>query len=534
MITYKSYKTILSIAVSTALLAGCGGSGSSTQPPTQKNTSPVTTTAPKGPDSTWTQDEYTVSSTFLNYCATPRIGTDKYTNNQPYPDKEGSEMHEKMWIRSYSHETYLWYDELEDNDPAPFNTVETYFDQLKTTSVTESGKLKDEFHFTDTYENYFKSQQAGFSSGFGIRWEFVASRPPRKLIAKHIQPLSPADLAEVKRGYSLVKIDGVDVVNDNTQAGVNKMTAALFPKEDREIEFIFEDLEGNTNTLMLTPADFDKTVVENTQIIKHGDKKIGYLQFNEFVVQAKDKLVEAFTQFSNEEIDELVLDIRYNGGGRIDIAAQLAYMIAGDHASGRPFLVSTRNDKRTADNVSYGFDSQDNSLPSVHKKKIYILTTRGSASASEAIINGLRGVDVEVLLIGDDTRGKPYGYLPTINCDNVYYTVQFKGANAKGFGDYENGLIITPPSDITGEQGLDANVPGCKVADDFNNALGSDKEGLLAGALHHITTGACPAIAEAASNKVKSFRQRSTGLSIELPVEDPSASNLILPIKVNQ
>ena len=103
-----------------------------------------------------------------------------------------------------------------------------------------------------------------------------------------------------------------------------------------------------------------------------------------------------------------------------------------------------------------------------------LLTTGNTCSASEAIINGLRGVDVEVNLIGGTTCGKPYGFYPQPNCGTTYFAVQFQGVNAKGFGDYADGMA-----------------PTCAVADDYQHALGDANEGMLAAALQYRTTGRC-------------------------------------------
>ena len=73
-------------------------------------------------------------------------------------------------------------------------------------------------------------------------------------------------------------------------------------------------------------------------------------------------------------------------------------------------------------------------LPSLNLSRVFILATGSTCSASEAIVNRLRGIDVEVVLIGDTTCGKPYGFYPTDNCGTTYFTVQFAGANAKGLG----------------------------------------------------------------------------------------------------
>jgi hypothetical protein len=95
-------------------------------------------------------------------------------------------------------------------------------------------------------------------------------------------------------------------------------------------------------------------------------------------------------------------------------------------------------------------------------------------------MNGLAGIDVQVIQIGTTTCGKPYGFYPAENCGTTYFAIQFQGVNAKGFGDYSDGFV-------PGQQHA-----GCVVADDFSHALGDPAEARLAAALYYQANGACP------------------------------------------
>jgi hypothetical protein len=99
-------------------------------------------------------------------------------------------------------------------------------------------------------------------------------------------------------------------------------------------------------------------------------------------------------------------------------------------------------------------------------------------------MNGLRGIDVQVIQIGGTTCGKPYGFYPQDNCGTTYFSIQFKGINAKGFGDYSDGFV--PGATTTG------SFAGCQVADDFSHALGDANEALLAAALAYRQSSTCP------------------------------------------
>ncbi|HWE25492.1 MAG TPA: peptidase, partial [Myxococcales bacterium] len=111
----------------------------------------------------------------------------------------------------------------------------------------------------------------------------------------------------------------------------------------------------------------------------------------------------------------------------------------------------------------------------------------GTCSASEAVINGLRGVNVDVVQIGATTCGKPYGFYATDNCGTTYFAIQFQGFNAKGFGAYPDGFV--PGSTDPAQAGL----PGCAVAEDFSHELGDPNDARVVAAMNwSVTPGTCP------------------------------------------
>jgi len=200
---------------------------------------------------------------------------------------------------------------------------------------------------------------------------------------------------------------------------------------------------------------------------------------------------------------DLVLDLRYNGGGYLAIASELAYMIAGPTATaGKAFERLVFNDKVIARDpitgeplapipflaTAQGFSSTAGAaLPSLGLDRVFVLTGSGTCSASESVINGLRGIGVQVIQIGATTCGKPYGFSPSDNCGTTYFAIQVQGVNEQGFGSYGDGFV---PGGIG-----PAGVPGCAVADDFAHDLGDPAEARLAAALSYRETGRCPELA---------------------------------------
>jgi hypothetical protein len=124
-------------------------------------------------------------------------------------------------------------------------------------------------------------------------------------------------------------------------------------------------------------------------------------------------------------------------------------------------------------------------LPTLNLSRIFVLTGFNTASASELLMNGLRGVDVQVIQVGATTRGKPYGFYEEPNCGTSYFTIQFRGVNAKNFGDYAEGFIPSPVDD-----GM-ANILGCPISDDYGKQLGDPSEDRLEVALAYQASQAC-------------------------------------------
>jgi hypothetical protein len=140
--------------------------------------------------------------------------------------------------------------------------------------------------------------------------------------------------------------------------------------------------------------------------------------------------------------------------------------------------------------TSQGFSGPPNqALPTVNLSRVFVLTGPDTCSASESIMNSLRGVDVEVIQVGSRTCGKPYGFYPFDNCGTTYFSIQFRGVNAKNFGDYADGF--TPQNAVAGTAG--ERIPGCSVRDDFAQPLGDLQEDRLEEALRYRIAGSCTA-----------------------------------------
>ena len=445
------------------------------------------------------------AANFEAQCVNPRSGNDP-VSGKPFPDKQGTVLTQNNWLRSWSNDLYLWYNEIVDRDPSLYTTPE-YFDLLKTTATTASGKPKDQFHFTMLTSDFEDFAQSGTGAGYGATWSLIASRPPRQIVVAYTDPGTPAvdPAVNLVRGAAVLQVDGIDAVNDGTAAGVDALNAGLFPAAAGESHtFLVQDPgAASTRSVAMTSVDVTSVPVQNVHAETTTSGKVGYMLFNDHIATAEQELINAVNQLKAAGIVDLVLDIRYNGGGFLDIASELAYMIAGSaRTTGKTFERTVFNNKHpTTDPVTNkpltpvpfhstagGFSTPSGTaLPQLDLARVFVLTGTGTCSASESIINSLRGIGVEVIQIGSTTCGKPYGFYPQDNCGTTYFTVEFKGENNAGFSDYPDGFS---PRNTVGTPG--ELVDGCSVGDDYTHALGDPMEQRFATALTYRQAPSCP------------------------------------------
>lgn len=453
---------LLPLIFSLSSCGGGGGGGGAVPPP------------PNG-GSSWQSGVFRPASTFADRC----MVTD-----------------ENNYLRSRINDTYLWFDEVTDRDPAGVPTLE-YFELLKSTATTLSGADKDKFHFTYDTDEWIALSQGGVEAGYGAEFAILTGRPPRRIVVAFTQAGSPA-ASVLSRGDEIVQVDGVDAINGDTQAIVNTLNDGLFPSAaGQNHTFQVRNLAGALRTVAMTSANVTGNPVPTVSTFATSSGPVGYLLFTGHIATAEGALVDAIETLDAANVTDLILDLRYNGGGYLDMASQLAYMIGNTTlTAGQTFERIEFNSKHTTRNPitgetltptpfhnrTLGFQGSGVTagqlLPSLNLNRVYVITGPGTCSASESIINGLRGVDVQVFVIGSTTCGKPYGFYPDDNCDTTYFYIQFRGENADNFGDYTDGF--SPANQTTA---VGTPVPGCSVGDDFTHQLGDPAEFRIAAAL---------------------------------------------------
>ena len=443
----------------------------------------------------YTAGVFQPSSGLISQCATPR-SEQRSPNGPSVARSAGSRSPaENNFLRSWTNELYLWYREVPELDPNSASTTGAFFNQLKTfgSHGERSAARQVPFHV--------RNECVDCSVAVRCRGQLRCAilpcigRPPRRIIVAYTEPNSPAAGVTLTRGAEIIQVDGQDAVNGNTQAIVDVLNAGVFPSAPNQTHsFVIRELSGTTRSITMTSANVTSSPVPTVSTLTTPSGPVGYLLFNDHIATAESALIDAITQLKGQNITDLVLDIRYNGGGYLDIASELAYMIGGQTTVGRTFERLQFNDKNPTTNpvtgapltpvpfftTTQGFSVAQavQTLPTLNLPRLYVLTGPGTCSASESIINSLRGVDIAVYQIGSTTCGKPYGFYPH-RTTAARHTSRFSFRATMP-------RTSAPIGRLLAQQHLPAageRIPGCSVADDFTRALGDANERRLATAL---------------------------------------------------
>ncbi|MBE0626983.1 MAG: hypothetical protein IH606_19450 [Burkholderiales bacterium] len=400
---------------------------------------------------------------------------------------------QKNWVRSWLNENYLFYRD------APLTSIspDTYTDTVSKLFLDYTVRgvpSKDRYSFVLNQA----AADAVFQSGTATNVGFTLRRDSGNggiIRIAYVEPNGPATAAGFSRGMVLATIDGVDTSLSLPAVLSDKLFNSA-PGTSSEIG-VQDILGGPLRTLSVSSATFNTSPLIVDRVLPA--TTTGYLAYNSFATPIGElQLADAFKRFAAAGVTDLVVDLRYNGGGFIDIAAQLGFMVTGQlQTGGKVFEALVYNDKRNADrrNVAFRDTVSDlfgngaragEPLSTLNLRRIAVLASASTCSASESFINALRGIDVEVVLVGATTCGKPYGFAQSNNCTLAFFDLEFEGRNDKGAATPVTGIPAT-----------------CAATDDLDHALGDPAEHMLATAIAYQLTGRCPAAAAvAASNRL--------------------------------
>jgi carboxyl-terminal processing protease len=378
---------------------------------------------------------------------------------------------------------YYWYDLM------PVVTKENYSDPYELLEAMRYHPT-DRWSFVADYDEFI-AEMLGTFVGHGIR---VGLDNDNKARIAMIYKNSPLYASGVRRGWIIKDLNGKDlaaILLANDAAAYND---AFGPStEGITNTFIFGRTGKADTTITSTKSTFtiNSVILYDTLHLSTG--VAGHIVFESFIKPSEQELLTAFAYFKAMNINNLILDLRYNSGGYLYIGQELASYIAGDDKAGTTFAALLYNNKNLIQNTTYPFIVTPSSLA---LPKIVVITTRLTASASEAVMNGLKPY-VNIIAVGDTTNGKPTG-MNGWACAKKYFfwPVTFQVVNALNEGDYFDGI---PPDRIANDD----------ITHDFNDR----NEECLKEAISYLETGAFSAKGTSAFRRHVSFSEKPSWMN---------------------
>jgi len=344
---------------------------------------------------------------------------------------------------------YLWYNEMPDVDKNQYDTPEELLEAMRY-------RPKDIYSYIMSKQEFESRMIEGKYIGHGFSWGFDNNGIVRIIFVYKDSPLYDEG---VRRGWIINKVNGTAITIKNRSTIFGDNTVGY----ENTIEFI----TPADSTISITTA---KKEIQKNSILYYDTLNINgtltaHMVFQEFTQPSIVEFTDVFDYFSAAGVTEMILDLRYNPGGFMNIATLLASFITGENTNGEAFTKLIYNDKKSDENSSALFEKQTNSL---NLNRIIILTAGGTASASEALINGLKPY-IDVVTIGDVTYGKPVGMRVFTYQDYVFLPITFRIANSNNESDYYNGIQ-----------------PDALCDDDFTRAFDNREEACLKEAIYYL------------------------------------------------
>ncbi len=369
-----------------------------------------------------------------------------------------------------SKDFYLWYSQIPSNfNPQSYNDPNDVMVALRAYSK-ENGAPVDRWSF-----GVLKKDWNLLSGGFGNIYNTAAEgdfgfsvffNVDGDLRVKLVERLSPAGMAGIQRGWRITKINGS---TDITIANTDFIVQNIFYSSSST--FTFKKPDGNSADISLTAGTYEEQPLYLDTTYNIGSKTIGYMVLNSFIGDTSKMFSDfqkVMARFASKNVTDIVVDLRYNGGGYVSVQEKLADYLAPNSANGSLMMKETFNDKHQNYNVSLYFKKTGTLNPN----HVLFIVTQSTASASELLINNLKPY-MDVKLIGPGhTDGKPVGFFPLSAGDWYVFPVSFRSTNSSGYGNYYDGFTPDGPA----ADGLDKN-------------WGDPTESCLAKAIKYITTG---------------------------------------------
>ncbi|WP_374549504.1 S41 family peptidase [Sphingobium yanoikuyae] len=404
----------------------------------------------------------------------------------PTPTATCSVRERQDWAAATLKEWYLFPETLPSAlSPAGYASVDSYIDAL--TQGARSQRRDRYFTYLTSIKAENAYYQSGSSAGFGLR--FATDSGGTRLFVIESFENGPALAAGIDRGAEILEI-GTSITNMRSisslfaSGGADAVADAMGPDSAGTTRLLRIADANSTRTVSVTKRDFDLMPVSNrygARVIDDGGRRVGYVNLRTFILSAEQPLRDAFAGFKAQGVTDIILDLRYNGGGLVSTAKVLGDLMGANRASTDVFTRMTFRPEKSAENETYNFEPL---AQSVAPTRIAFIGSGGTASASELVINAfIPYLGAQAALIGANTYGKPVGQIAIDReaCDDRLRVVAFATQNSAGNADYYDGLATSVKA-------------SCQAWDDIGYPLGDPREAATRQALDFIAGRSCTPI----------------------------------------
>lgn len=364
----------------------------------------------------------------------------------------------------YARDIYLWYK----NIPSSFN-ARNYADPDAIMTAIRPYSIEpgfsqpvDRWSFAVTKKEWDDISQ-GISGDFGLGVFFFTNSDLR---VSYVEKQSPAGKAGIQRSWRIKQINNSTNI---TTSNVDFIVQAVF--QSNSTTFVFGRPSRPDTTITLAAATYQENPIILDTVYTTGATKTGYMVFNSFLgdtTKIKSEFQRIFNRFNTENAQDVIVDLRYNGGGYVRLQDELANYLAPPSANGGIMEEQKYNDQYTQYNNTTRFSKKG----TLNLSRLFVIVSQNTASASELLINSLKPY-INVQLVGPSaSHGKPVGYFPIPVMDWYIFPVSFRTVNKNGEGNYFNGFSLNH-----------------QVGDGLDKGWGDVTENCLASALKYINTG---------------------------------------------
>lgn len=394
------------------------------------------------------------------------------------------------WVLATMTEWYLFPDTLPTSlDPAGFSDVDSFLDAL---TATARAQRKDRYF---TYLTSLRQENAYYSSGgtagLGVRLAWDSSN---RLFVTEAYENAPALNAGIDRGAQIVAIGNtattIRPISELVASGESALNAAFDTSTPGTVRILRITDAAGTRDVQVASADYTLTPVSTrygVKVIDDNGRKVGYVNLRTFINTADDQLRSAFATFKAQGVTQVIVDLRYNGGGLLNTAETFTDLLGASRSTSDVQAYTTFRPSKAQENEVRYFAREMNAIAPT---RIAFIGTGQTASASEYVINALIPyLHSDLALVGGNTYGKPVGQIALDNpscSDDRLRVIAFALQNSARQGDYYDGLATKVEA-------------SCQAADDYNHPLGDTSETSTRTALDWLAGRGCTRIGASAS-----------------------------------